>query len=114
MIFKNLKEAKHENINQIQLYLHFFKIPKGILLYINKDTLELKEFLVNYNPTLVQALLRDLSVLKEKLDSNTVPQRIPEYPKNWQCRYCQFKEICTITGEDEIGWNDFKKKIKND
>ena len=111
MIFKNLSAAKEENINQLQLYLHFFKIPKGILLYINKDTLELKEFIVNYNPTLTQALLQDLSVLKNKLDRNIVPQRLPDYPENWQCQYCQFKEICLTAGDSELNWNDFKKKI---
>ncbi len=112
MIFKNLNAAKEENINQIQLYLHFFKIPKGILLYINKDTLELKEFLVEYNPALAQKLLSDLSNLKTKIDSNIVPQRIPGYPQDWQCQYCQFREICRIAGEGEIKWDDFKKKIE--
>ncbi len=111
MIFKNLSAAKEENINQIQLYLHFFKIPKGILLYISKDTLELKEFVINYNSTLVQALLKGLSVLKDKLDANIVPQRFSEYPKSWQCQYCQFKEICSTAGGDEISWDDFKEKI---
>lgn len=111
MIFKNLQVAKEENINQLQLYLHFFKIPKGILLYINKDTLELKEFVVNYNPTLAQALLRDLSALKNKLDTNIVPRRLPDYSENWQCQYCQFKEICSRAGGGELNWNDFKKKI---
>jgi len=111
MIFKNLSSAKEENINQLQLYLHFFKIPKGILLYINKDTLELKEFIINYNPTLAQALLKDLSILKNKLDANIVPQRIPGYPENWQCQYCQFKEICSAAGDSEINWHDFKEKI---
>ncbi len=111
MIFKNLSAAKEENINQIQLYLHFFKIPKGILLYVNKDTLDLKEFVVNYNPTLVRTLLKDLSVLKEKLDANVVPRQLSEYPKNWQCQYCQFKEICSIAGAGEISWDKFKKKI---
>jgi CRISPR/Cas system-associated exonuclease Cas4 (RecB family) len=111
MIFKNLSSAKEENINQLQLYLHFFKIPKGILLYINKDTLELKEFIVNYNPTLTQALLKDLSVLKQKLDTDSVPQRLPDYPENWQCQYCQFKEICSAAGKGEINWNDFKNRI---
>lgn len=111
MIFKNLSAAKEENINQIQLYLHFFKIPKGILLYVNKDTLDLKEFIVNYNPTLTRNLLKDLNVLKEKLDANIVPQRLSEYPKNWQCQYCQFKEICSTAGAEEISWDKFKKKI---
>lgn len=111
MIFKNLSAAKEENINQIQLYLHFFKIPKGILLYVNKDTLELKEFVINYNSSLAQALLKDLSVLKDKLDANIVPRRLSEYPKNWQCQYCQFKEICSTAGGDEIDWDKFKRKI---
>ena len=112
MVFKNLQEAKAENVNQLQLYLHFFKIPKGILLYVNKDTLELKEFLVNYNSTLTQALLKDLAILKSKLNANIIPQRLPEYPENWQCQYCQFKEICSMAGGGEVNWDDFKKKIE--
>ena len=112
MVFKNLQEAKAENVNQLQLYLHFFKIPKGILLYVNKDTLELKEFLVNYNSTLTQALLKDLAILKSKLNANIIPQRLPEYPENWQCQYCQFKEICSMAGGGEVNWHDFKKKIE--
>jgi len=112
MVFKNLAEAKEDNLNQIQLYLHFFKIPKGILLYVNKDTLELKEFLVEYNPTVAQKLLKDLSELKTKIDSNIVPDRIPEYPENWQCQYCQFKEICATAGSSNIKWEEFKKKIE--
>jgi len=112
MVFKNLTEPKEDNVNQIQLYLHFFKIPKGILLYINKDTLELKEFLVKYNPDIAQNLLKDLTELKTKIDSNIVPDRIPDYPENWQCQYCQFKEICAMAGSSNIKWEEFKKKIE--
>ena len=112
MIFKNLDQPKEDNVNQIQLYLHFFKIPKGILLYVNKDTLELKEFLVNYDSNLSQSLLRDLTALKTKIDSNIIPQRIPAWPEEWQCQYCQFREICSMAGEGNIKWEDFKKKIE--
>jgi len=112
MVFKNFTETKKDNINQIQLYLRYFKIPKGILLYINKDTLELKEFLVEYNPDIAQKLLKDLSELKTKIDSNVVPDRIPDYPDNWQCQYCQFKEICATAGSSNIKWEEFKKKIE--
>jgi len=84
MVFKNLTEPKKDNINQIQLYLHYFKIPKGILLYVNKDTLELKEFLIEHDPAIAQKLLKDLTDLKTKIDSNVVPQRIPGWPEEWQ------------------------------
>ncbi len=112
MIFAKLTEAKEENINQIQLYLHYFKIPKGILLYVNKNTLELKEFLVEYNPALAKNLLANLAELKKEIDTNIVPERLTDYPDNWQCKYCQFKDICSMAGEKNIKWDDFKKKVE--
>lgn len=111
MIFRGLTQPKEDNVNQIQLYLHFFKIPRGILLYVCKDTLEIKEFLVEYNSGRVQKLLKGLSGLKAQINANAVPQRLVEYPENWQCRYCQFKEICVMAGDKEIKWDNFKKKI---
>lgn len=112
MIFRGLNEPKEENVNQIQLYLHYFKIPKGILLYVNKDTQELKEFIVKYNEDQVNNLLKGVKDLKKKIDSNIIPSRISDYPSNWQCKYCQFKEICKIGNAGEMEWIDFKKKIE--
>ncbi len=112
MVFKNLDMAKEENINQVQLYLHFFKVPKGILLYVNKDTQELKEFIIDYNPAVAKNLLQNLTNLKTKIDSNTIPSRILSYPDDWQCKYCAFREICAMTAGGEINWEEFKKKIE--
>jgi CRISPR/Cas system-associated exonuclease Cas4 (RecB family) len=112
MIFRGLQEPKEDNVNQLQLYLHFFKIPRGILLYVNKDTLELKEFLINYNQNVVQSILKDLQELKTKIEKNIIPQRLADYPQNWQCQYCAFKEICGLAQAGEINWNDFKTKIE--
>ncbi len=113
MIFRNLEQAKEENINQLQLYLHYFRVPKGLLLYVDKDRLELKEFLVNYDRNRAENLLKNLSDLKNKIDKNIIPKRIPAYPDDWQCQYCAFREICNIADGGEIDWNDFKKKIES-
>lgn len=112
MIFRSLQEPKEDNVNQLQLYLHFFKIPKGILLYVNKDTLELKEFPVSYSQALAQSILKDLTELKTKIDKNIIPQRLAEYPQNWQCQYCAFKEICDMAQAGDMDWEDFKTKIQ--
>ncbi len=112
MVFKGLTQPKEDNVNQIQLYLHFFKIPKGIILYVNKDTLELKEFLVEYDSARAKKLLSELAELKTKIDSNVVPLRISGYPDDWQCQYCQFREICQMAGGKEIGWLEFRKKVE--
>lgn len=111
MIFRNLTRPKEENINQIQLYLHFFEISKGILLYVSKDTQDLKEFLVDYDEKRAQNLLSGLVEIKEKIDSDIVPCRISSHPSDWQCKYCQYKAICKIAGSEEISWKKLKKEI---
>ena len=113
MIFRKLTEPKEENVNQLQLYMHFFKIPKGILLYISKDDLGLKDFVVKYDKNRAEKLLKDLADLKVKIDNNIVPANPFVDKNNWQCRYCQFKEICKIADRKEIKWSDFKKKVKS-
>jgi len=112
--FKDLKEPLNDNVNQLQLYLHFFKIPKGILLYVDKNTLALKEFLVNYNSKLVNSLLKSLENLKEKIDKNIIPIRLSDYPSSMQCRYCAFREICSMAVAKEMDWEEFKIKIKKE
>ena len=112
MIFKNLTEPKPENIDQLQLYLHYFKIPKGILLYVNKDNQELKEFILDYNKSRALTLLKSLSDLKEKIDSDIIPERLSEYPNNWQCKFCQFRQVCDMTNGGEVKWKDFKKRVQ--
>lgn len=112
MIFDRLQEPKEENIDQLQLYLHYFKVPKGILLYVNKNTLHLKEFLVPYDEQRALTLLSSLKDIKEKIDSDVIPGRIATYPQDWQCKYCQFKNICKKVDGQEVKWQDFKKKME--
>jgi len=112
LIFRKLTKPKEENVNQLQLYMHFFKIPKGILLYVSKDDSALKEFLVEYDKSKAKKLLKGLSELKVKIENNIIPAAITEYPTDWQCKYCQFKEICKISGCESLKWQSFKEKIK--
>lgn len=113
MVFRNLTEPKEENVYQLQLYLHFFKISKGILLYIDKDQQNIKEFLINYDEKLAHSLLKEFEGLKEKIDSNIIPAKLSDCDKNWQCRYCRFKETCSMAGDGEVSWENFKKKIQS-
>jgi CRISPR/Cas system-associated exonuclease Cas4 (RecB family) len=113
MIFDKLLEPKEENVDQIQLYLHYFKIPKGVLLYVNKNTLALKEFMVEYSQEKSLSLLNGLQENKKKIDCGVIPDRISNYPEDWQCRYCQFRGVCDTAGPGEIKWESFKNKIES-
>ena len=113
MIFRKLAEPKEENVYQIQLYLHYFNIKKGILLYVDKDRQEMKEFFVDYDPKLVEGLLDKFYVLKDQVEKNILPARLLDYPRNWQCNYCQYKDVCKLADEGIEDWEDFKKKIES-
>jgi len=109
----NLKKLPlPDHINQLQLYLHFFKIKKGILLYLNKDTQKITEFIFEYDKNLVEKILNWFLKLKEKIEADLVPIRLPDWPDNWQCQNCEFFEICKIAGEREISWEKLKKEIE--
>ena len=112
MIFKRMQEPKEENVLQIQLYLHYFNIKKGILLYIDKDQQDMKEFFVDYDEALCKSLLDKFYALKDQVEKNILPSRLADYPRNWQCNYCQFKDVCKMVNGDMLNWEDFKKKIE--
>lgn len=112
MIFRKLTEPKEENVMQIQLYMYFFNIKKGILLYIDKDRQEMKEFFVDYDEVLCKDLLDKFYALKDQVEKNILPKRLEDYPRNWQCTYCAFKDVCKLADEGMMDWNDFKKKIE--
>lgn len=111
MAFRGLEGPKDENVNQIQLYLHYFNVPKGILLYVNKDNQQLKEFIIPYDKKIANSLILGLVELKKEIDKDVVPERVERYPRSWQCQYCQFKEVCVLAGEKKLKWDLFKSKI---
>ncbi len=92
MKFKN-QEPDKDHVNQLQFYMHFFKMKKGILVYENKDTQDIKEFVIEYDEALVKHLFSEFNDLKQKLEKNIVPE-IPEDIEDWRCEYCSYLEAC--------------------
>jgi CRISPR-associated protein Cas4 len=82
-----------DHVNQLQLYLYFFNIKKGILLYENKDTQELKEFIIDYDEPLIKKLFAVFNELKKQVEGNITPG-IPEGIEDWRCDYCPYLEEC--------------------
>lgn len=91
--FNNLEASEPDHLKQIQLYLHYFKVPQGILLYEDKNTQALKEFLVKYDPNLVQDVLKKFEILKDQIERDIIPP-IPKDIEPWRCKYCEYREIC--------------------
>ena len=87
------EEADSDHIKQLQLYLYFFKVKKGILLYENKDTQELNEYIIDYDEKLVKDVIASFDKLKDQLEQAIVPE-IPKDIEEWRCNYCSYLEEC--------------------
>ncbi len=81
------------------------------MLYIDKDQQEMKEFFVDYDEVLCKGLLDKFYALKDQVEKNIIPARLEDFPRNWQCNYCQFKDVCKMADAGTEDWEDFKKKI---
>lgn len=84
---------------QLQLYLHYFGIPQGIVLAENKATQELKEFVVPLDTDEVGRVVRAFARLKQTIfvEGELPPRPGSEDKRDWefdQCRYCPYVPFC--------------------
>jgi CRISPR-associated protein Cas4 len=94
------KEPSPDHVKQLQLYLYFFKVKKGILLYENKDTQELKEYAIEYDAKLVKDIIALFNDLKDKAEKGIMPE-IPKDLESWRCEYCAYLEECKKIEEEK-------------
>lgn len=108
--FRKLSRPEEAHLKQLQVYLHFFHIPQGIILYENKDNQEIKEFRVEYNSNLAKQIIKRFEDLKGNIDNDILPDVPEEYLKKrskasrkallpFECRYCDFGETCDLFEE---------------
>lgn len=99
--FAQMRSPETDHLKQIQLYMHYFKIPQGILLYEDKNTQHLKDFIVRYDADFAQGILQGFEVLKEQIDKNIIPD-IPPDIEAWRCQYCEYREECQRVQREKI------------
>ena len=101
-----LVEPKKEHIAQIQMYMHFTGIKKGILLYMNKNTSELKEFIIKYDPKHIGEILNELFDTWQNAQKKVEPKRNKLYvPVSYPCKYCKYSNYC---------YRDYSREILKD
>ncbi|MEM2956597.1 MAG: PD-(D/E)XK nuclease domain-containing protein [Candidatus Pacearchaeota archaeon] len=90
--FSKLESPDPDHLKQIQMYLHFFKIKKGIIIYENKNTQEIKEFIVEYNENIAKEILEKFYILKAQIQNNIIPS--VDDVEEWRCNYCPYSDEC--------------------
>lgn len=91
-----IREAQPHHAMQLQFYMHATGVHNGVLLYIDKSTLESKVFTLPYNPVTASSIILRFKNLHTALVQNALPQ--PEAKNDahmsWMCGYCEYRDRC--------------------
>ena len=97
----NLKEASKAHVLQLQLYMHYKGIRKGIIVYIKKNNLKAKQFEISYDYSKAKEAIDRFRDLHKYLVETKLPDAEAKAVEdmNWQCKSCQWENEC---GKDFI------------
>ena len=74
---KLTKPVKNHNL-QIQFYMYYINIPRGFILYENKDNQQIKCFDIELDKELVEEHIKELKGLKKEIDENIKPIKLED------------------------------------
>jgi len=102
------REPSPGYVMQLQLYMHHTGIHKGIILYVEKNTLKSKVFNVNYDENVAKEAIERFKIIDKCLKEDKAPVAESKNKPGWgwMCGYCQYKDEC-----DKIGIEEKKMKI---
>ena len=104
--FKSLRKPLSDHIKQGALYALCYKITNVMFVYYNKDSQEMKAYLIKYGDDQITWALTRIQILEEYLLDLKLP---PAEPDNF-CKYCEYKHLCesnvsgTKFGKDSEGF----------
>lgn len=93
--FSKLVEADSPHIEQSNLYLGLLKLDGVIVIYINKNTSEMKEFRSAFNRSLYEnRLLPRIAKHHADVRSKTLPPREADDRDRFPCTFCAYANTC--------------------
>jgi len=81
---------------QLQFYMHATGVHNGVVLYIEKNTLQSKAFEIPYDDRVAADAMARFTLLHHALLENKLPSAEAKQRPDWRwlCRYCEYKEEC--------------------
>lgn len=105
-------EPKEDHKSQLNMYLHYFGVDKGVIVYYDKNTSQIKEHKIKYDKELA---LKDIQFIVNTqriyIDRLVLPEKPVSFTKSaFPCSYCKFSEICY--GGKEWKSNYYEELVK--
>lgn len=93
---RSLREAKYEHVMQVMPYMRANNVNKTLFVYIEKESLAIKSFWVEYDNDKFKELMTRAKRLHNCLTNNVFPpaESKEDMSKGWMCLYCTYKNMC--------------------
>lgn len=88
---EGVRKAKPEHYAQMQSYMHKRELAFALYMAVNKNTDDMYCELI---PAEAIDGAATLSKAREIIHSRTAPPRISKSPSWFECRFCDFKDVC--------------------
>ena len=93
---RTVLKPQNSHMIQLQFYMHVTGIKEGMLLYVDKTTLDTKSFKLEYDEHWSNLIVERFKKLHECLVKDELP--IPEAKVieelRWMCNFCEYREKC--------------------
>ncbi|MCK9513558.1 MAG: hypothetical protein M0R28_20350 [Pigmentiphaga sp.] len=88
---KGVLTSKPEHYVQMQVYMHYFKLKWALYMVVCKNTDDLYIEIIHYKPEVAEAYA---DRARQIVEAGHPPPRISQDPSWWECKFCDFREIC--------------------
>jgi CRISPR/Cas system-associated exonuclease Cas4 (RecB family) len=88
---KGVKDAKPRHYAQMQVYMGLMELERALYYAVNKDTDEVYTEWVHYDQATFDKLQERATRI---IEATEPPQRLSDDPAHWQCKNCDFYELC--------------------
>lgn len=89
----NIREGKFQNCLQVATYALFLNRPRARLIFIEKDALDSKEFVLE-TKDFEEVIKEELEILRGFWKQDKLPAPLPRAYGGKECGYCSFKNKC--------------------
>jgi len=93
---KRIKGPMSHHKIQLQFYMYATHVHNGVLLYVDKSSLETKSFAVKFSPKRAKQILNKFRALHKHLTNGGLPVAEAKKRKDtkWMCGYCEYRGKC--------------------
>jgi CRISPR/Cas system-associated exonuclease Cas4 (RecB family) len=89
--YKKLVRPKKDHVIQVHCYMYALNIPRCYMLYINRNTGEMRGFVVRFRHAIWEEALTVIRYVEHYVKAETPP---PREINKWTCRSCKFFHVC--------------------